>query len=891
MAEKDKKTYTYDEVYKATLAYFEGDELAASTWMKKYCLTDNDGNFLELTPDDMHRRMAKEFARIEESYEFKMNHDDKLKMSPYGYNRVPLNEESIYELFKNFKYIIPGGSIMSTLGSGTLNSLSNCTVIASPSDDVNSIMNTAKDMANLYKRRNGVGVDISTLRPRDSIVNNTAKTSSGAASFMDLYSVITTTISQNSRRGALMITLSIEHPDALEFIEKKQDLTKVTGANISIRVTDEFMQAVRDDEDFIQTFPVGISKDEMSCMDQSKYNYGELYKTDFGYAKKVKAREVWNTLIHCAWNTAEPGIIFDGTMHNYAPDGVYPDFKMISTNPCSEIGMGAYESCRLIHLNLLSYIDNPFTPEAKLNEKLLFVHAYECARLGDDIVDLEVEFIDKMIEKFIKEDNKDEYNLWMNFRRMGLEARRIGVGFTGLSDAIAMLNLKYDSDEALAMIDKIMRIKLMGELTSSIDMAIERGTFKGYNKDLEWNGNNEGNNLWYQTLSAEFPKLAKMMQLYGRRNISFSTAAPVGTASLLARCSSGIEPLFMPFYVRRRKCMNASDRVDFVDVVGEKYTEFIVVHPTLKKWAMMKSNLTLDEVEKWDIDKWNEIYKDSPWFGSTAPEIDWVKRVEIQGIAQKYISHSISSTINLPKEATEEEIATIYYKAWERKLKGITVYRDQCRNGILVSADSKKEEKEKKKNLMCIDNSQVTKRPKSIPCKIFRFSNKGEKWVGVIGLVDNKPYEIFTGLLDKLDIPNWVVEGFVVRNKEKVIIDGEEVMKSRYDICYEDKNGNTICVEGLSRIFRPEYWNYAKLISGLLRHHMPITYVIKVISSLNLDDSTINTWKNGVIRLLRKFIDSVESEEGYEKCPECGGRIIRQNGCLYCTSCGLTKCE
>lgn len=881
----ERITYTKEEVLKASIDYFKGDELAASTWMKKYCLTDDEGNYLELTPDDMHRRMAKEFARIEESYEFKMNHDDKLKMSPYGYNRLPLDEDSIYELLKGFKYIVPGGSIMSNLGTNTLTSLSNCTVIEMPEDCVNSIMDTAKDMANLYKRRAGVGTDLSKLRPRDSDVNNTAKTSSGAASFLDLYSVITTTISQNSRRGALLLTLSIHHPDALEFIEKKQDLTKVTGANLSVSVTDKFMNAVLNEEDFIQTFPVDVSEEEKQALDYSKLEYDKLYKTDFGYAKKINAKELWDKLIHCAWNTAEPGIIFYDTMHDLAPDGNYPKYKMISCNPCAEIGMGAYESCRLIHLNLTSFIDNPFTSNASINEEKLFVTAYECARLGDDIVDLEIEFINRMISKFEKENNQDEIKLWKKFKEIGLEARRIGIGFVGISDAIAMLNYKYDSNDALSIVKHIMKILFQAELTSSIDMSIERGAFKGYDKDVEWDKDNNGKNEWFKMVANEFPHLANQMKIYGRRNISFSTVAPTGTVSLLAKCTSGIEPLFMPYYVRRRKCMNASDRVDFVDVVGEKYTEFVVVHPTLKEWAQMKYKN--ENVDEWNLDKWGEIYPQSPWYGSTAPEIDWKKRVELQGLIQKYVSHSISSTINLPNSVTEEEVSEIYLESWKHKLKGVTVYRDGCRNGILVSADTKKEDKPK--NKMCIDNTQVTKRPKSIPCKIFRFLNKGDKWVGVIGLVDNKPYEIFTGLLSKLDIPNWVEEGFIVKNKEKVVIDGEEVMKSRYDICYLDKNNEQVCVEGLSRTFNSEYWNYAKLISGLLRHHMPISYVVKVISSLNLDDSSINTWKNGVIRLLRKFNDSLETDG--ERCPECGGRLVREAGCIKCIDCFYSKCE
>lgn len=882
---QDKRKYTYDEVYEASLKYFEGDELAASTWIKKYCLSDDDGYYYELTPDDMHRRMAKEFARIEESYDLRMNHDNKLKLSPYGYNRVPLDKDSIYEMFKDFKYTIPAGSVMSGLGNGKPVSLSNCFVIDGPNDSLDSIFKVSSEHAQLSKRRGGCGYDISKLRPNGAKVNNSANTSSGAVSFMDLFSQVTNTIGQNGRRSALMLSISINHPDAKEFIEKKQDLTKVTGANVSIAITDDFMSLLdKDDDLFIQKFPIDIDNSELFDSIEG-LEFDKLYKgkKENTYFKLIHAKELWKTLIHCAWNTAEPGLLFKDRHHQFSPDGVYDSFRGTCSNPCGEIFMRE-DSCRLIHINLSNFIKDEFTNKAKIDDDKLYYYTYETMHLADSLVDLEKEALERIMAKIINDGDKDgnEYKLYERLLKHTLEGRRCGLGFLGLSDAIAKLNLKLDSDESLKAIDTIMKIMFKAELDAQIDLSIERGSFSSFNSDLEKEGNE-----WYDFVRENYPNEFNKMMKFGRRNISFSTIAPTGSVGILAKTTGGIEPLFMPFYVRRRKCMSSSDRVDFVDVVGEKYTEFVVVHPQLKKWAEFKFDLSKEEIDNWNIDKWNEVYKESPWFGSTAPEIDWIKRVDIQRIAQNRISHSISSTINLPKETTEEKIAEIYYESWKRKLKGVTVYRDGCRNGILVSTDSKKDEK--KKNLMCIDNSQVTKRPKSISCKIFRFSNKGEKWVGVVGLVDNKPYEIFTGLLDKLDIPNWVNEGFIVRNKEKRIIDGEEVMKSRYDICYEDKEGKTICVEGLSRIFRPEYWNYAKLISGLLRHHMPISYVVKVISSLNLDDSNINTWKNGVIRLLRKFNDSIEGE--FEKCPECGGRLVREGGCLHCLECGYSKCE
>lgn len=821
------------------------------------------------------------------------------------------------------------------------------------------------------------------------------------------------------RRSALMLSMSIVHPDSKEFIEKKQDLTKVTGANISVQITDEFMSLLENEDDtFIQKFPIDIDNSELfDTLDDLEYNVLYKGKKKNSYFKLIHAKELWKDLIHCAWNTAEPGILFQTRHHSYSPDGVYPSFRGTCSNPCvigsttlltkegyvtieSVVGKeieiwngkewttvkpfktsdkakvykvkftnnkelicteyhkfilkgdvrkelkdckvgdiledfsNPYEnsisngirissieyygeeatycvtdeknhsalfngimtgqcgeiymredSCRLIHVNLSSFIKDEFTDNASIDYDKLYQYTYETMHLADDLVDLEKEALEKIMDKISEDGDKDgnEYKLYQRLLKHTLEGRRCGLGILGLSDAIAKLGFKLDSDESLNAINELMKTMFKAELDAQIDLAIERGRFQLFDVDSEKVGNE-----WYEFVKSNFSEQYNKMMKYGRRNVSFSTIAPTGTVGLMARTTGGIEPLFMPYYVRRRKCMNNSDRVDFVDVVGEKYTEFVVVHPTLMKWASVKYNKSIEDINNWNINKWDEIYKESPWFGSTAPEIDWIKRIEIQRIAQNYTSHSISSTINLPKETTEYEIATIYYESWKRKLKGVTIYRDGCRNGILVSTNDAKKE-EKKKNMMCIDNSQVTKRPKSIPCKIFRFNNKGERWIGVIGLIENKPYEIFTGLQERLSIPNWVEDAFVVKNKERVNIDGEEKTQSRYDICYIDKNGEQTCVEGLSRTFNSEYWNYAKLISGLLRHHMPISYVIKVISSLNLDSSNINTWKNGVIRLLKKFNDSIEGE--FEKCPECGGRIIRESGCLHCADCGYSRCE
>lgn len=918
------KNYLYDQVYESCLKYFDGDELAATTWIKKYCLKNNDGTYSELNPDDMHKRMAKEFAKVEHIYDYNTNDDLKLKLSEYGYNRGVLDEEGIYKLFKNFKYVIPGGSVMSGLGNPLPVSLSNCWVIDGPNDSIDDIFRVCNEQSQLMKRRGGVGFDISKLRPYGSIVNNSAKTSTGAVSFMDLFSHVTNTIAQAGRRGALMLSISIKHPDAKEFIEKKQDLTKVTGANISVQIDDEFMRLATSNYDnlYVQRFPIDATNEELFGVDYddiiNSCELNKLYdgKTKNTYFKIINAKELWNDVIHCAWSTAEPGIIFQTNHYDYSPDGVYPSFRGSCTNPCGEIFMHE-DSCRLIHINLTSFIDNPFTDNASINDEKLYEITYEAMKLGDDLVDLEADAIRKILAKIENDGdtNNSEYKLYQRLLSHTLEGRRCGLGFTGLADMIAMLGLKYDSEASLSIINHVMRLMFIAEMDSQIDMAITRGNFSAQNMEFEHVGNR-----WYEFLKNDFNSIYHKMLKYGRRNISFNTVAPTGTVSLMAKCSSGIEPIFLPFYTRRRKCMSDGDRVDFVDQVGEKYTEFVVVHPTFRKWAETYfSELSKETLNEWKLEDWTAAYKLSPWYESTANDINWEKRVELQGIVQKYITHSISSTVNLPNSVTEDEVSNIYIKSWKNQLKGITCYRDGCRSGVLVSTkkeskpetksllismlkdndltnEDKKEilyaltEEKKDDNKVCINNQPISKRPKEIPCKIFRFSNKGEKWVGVVGLVDDRPYEIFTGILEKLNIPNWVEDGFIVRNKEKRMVDGEEKLMSRYDLCYIDKDGYRTCVEGLSRTFNPEYWNYAKLISGLLRHRMPLPYLIKIISSLNLDASNINTWKNGVIRTLRKFNDSNIEEGHYETCPECGGRLLNEGGCLHCIDCGYSKC-
>ena len=859
------------------LNYFNGDEMSSNVWLNKYALKSEDGDFLEETPDDMHRRMAKYFAEVEERYEFKEKENVKLKLSSYGYGREQLTEEKIYNLFKDFKYVVPGGSVMAGLGCGKPVSLSNCWVISGPNDSLNDIFRVCNEQSQLFKRRGGVGFDISKLRPNGAIVHNAAKTTTGPVSFMELFSNVTNTIGQSGRRGALMISIHIDHPDSEEFIEKKQDLTKVTGANVSVQIGDDFMNAVVNDNDYIQRWP--IESNGIKRLDNEEY--GVLYETEdengnLCYYKKIKAKELWDKLVHCAWNTAEPGILFKDKHFNYSPDGVYPQFRGTSTNPCGEIFMHE-DSCRLIHVNLSSFIENPFTDKARIDDDKLYEVFYETIRLGDDLVDLEADAIRTILKKIENDGDADnnEYKLYERLLKNTLKGRRCGVGFFGLSDAVAKLGYKFDSEEGLRAIEHMMRVMFVAELDSETDMAISRGAFPDFDKDKESVGND-----WYDMVKSNFKTQYSKMLSNGRRNVSFGTAAPTGTVAMLAHCSSGIEPVFMPYYTRRVKCVNKNDRVDFIDRDGEKFTEYVTVHPALKEWAQSKYGDTSD----WNEKKWESSYRESPWFESTANDIDWIKRVEIQSIVQKYITHSISSTLNLPNNVTEEKVSEIYLESWNMGLKGVTVYRDGCRSGVMVST-----KKDEGKDKICLDNS-AKRRPKTLDAKIVRFSNKGDKWVGIVGMLDGRPYELFTGMLDRLNIPSWVDVGTIIKNYEEVEDKETETIKkvSRYDFCYKDADGFCVCIEGISRIFNPEYWNYGKLISGLLRHNMPISYIAKVISSLKLDDSSINTWKNGVVRALRKFEGEVSIDE---KCPECGGRLVRENGCIHCIDCGYSKCS
>ena len=846
-----KPTYTYKEVLENAIAYFKGDELAASTWINKYAMKNKEGQFEELTPDDMHQRMASEFARIEQKFTEKaLPEEKKANLSEYGRKRAPLTQLSIYQYFRNFGEVIPQGSVMSSLGNPhVIASLSNCIVLPEIYDSYGGIFYTDQQLAQLFKRRCGVGIDISTLRPSGMLVSNAAGSTTGAVSFMERFSNTTREVAQNGRRGALMVTIDIAHPDVENFITIKQDLSKVTGANISVRLSDEFMRAVETDSEYTLRWPIDADHPQIT--------------------KTIQAKKLWETIIKSAHNSAEPGLIFWDRQHHYSTSSVYPGFKNTSTNPCSEIAMQGGDSCRLIALNLFNFVDNPFTDKASFNYKRFYETTYESQRLMDDLVELELEAIERILAKIDSDPEPAavkavEVDTWKLLYAAGSKGRRTGLGFTALGDALAALNIKFDSQAALQEVEMIMQTKCRSEFDSSIDMAIERGKFSAFDPAIEETSE------FVQMLKAELPAVYNRMMEHGRRNISLSTVAPTGTLSMLAQSSSGIEPVFMLSYKRRRKVnvLDKNAKVDFIDDMGDSWQEFTVYHHRLKTW--------MEVTGQTDITK-------SPYFGSTAPEIDWLKRVELQAIVQKYTTHSISSTINLSADTSVEKVGDIYLEAWKSGLKGITVYRDGSRSGVLVANDTK--EKETKKDSTFIVETTPPKRPQVLEADVIRFMNHNEKWIAVIGILNNKPYEIFTGKVeDSFIIPNWVEKGWVIKNKT-------ESGKKRYDFQFLDKEGYKVTLEGLSRSFDKEYWNYAKLISGILRHGMPLPHVVNIVSNLNLYNETINTWKNGVERALKKFIPNGTVAVDH-KCSECGDPdgLVYEEGCLKCKSCGAAKC-
>lgn len=837
---------SYDEVYQASLEYFKGDELAARVWSSKYALKDSFGRIYERTPDDMHRRIAREIARIEAKYP------------------NPMSEQEVYELLKDFKYIVPQGSPMAGIGNDfQVGSLSNCFVIGldGKPDSYGGIIRVDEEQVQLMKRRGGVGHDLSHIRPKGMPVKNSALTSTGLVPFMERYSNSTREVAQDGRRGALMMTVSIKHPDSESFIDAKMEEGKVTGANVSVRIDDDFMRCATEGVPYTQTFPVDSASPELK--------------------KEVDAGAIWNKIVHNAWKSAEPGVLFWDTITRESVPDCYADlgFQTISTNPCGEIPLCPYDSCRLVAINLYSYVENPFKPDARFNFELFREHVGKAQRIMDDIIDLEMEKIEAIIAK-IKEDPEtdevkaSELNLWEKIRTKTLKGRRTGCGTTGEGDMLAALGLLYGSPEATAFSAEVHKALALAYYNASVDMAAERGAFEVYDAERE------KHNPFIKRLREADPELYKKMVKQGRRNIACLTIAPTGTTSIMTQTTSGIEPVFLPVYKRRRK-VNPSDEnvsIDFVDEVGDAFEEYVVYHHKFLDW--MKSQ-GIEPKAKMTAEEIDELISRSPYHKATANEIDWLEKVRMQGAVQKWVDHSISVTINLPADVSEEVVGRLYVEAWKAGCKGCTVYRDGSRNNVLEAV-----EKPEEPNPVIAPPEILVKRPNELEADVVRFQNNKEKWIAFVGLVDGRPYEIFTGLADDDDgifCPKSVTHG-------KIIKATDEQGRKRYDFQFINKRGYKTTIEGLSEKFNPEFWNYAKLISGVLRYGMPIDQVLKLVGGLELDSTSINTWKNGVERALKKYIPDGTQATG-TKCPHCGQEtLVYQEGCLICKSCGSSRC-
>ncbi len=844
--------YSHEEVYEAALRYFDGDELAARVWSSKYALKDSAGNIYELTPDDMHRRIAREMARVEAKYP------------------NPMKEDEIFSLLKDFRYLVPQGSPMSGIGNNFQTvSLSNCFVIGleDPADSYGAILKLDEEQVQLMKRRGGVGHDLSQLRPKGAAVNNSALTSTGVVPFMERYSNTTREVAQDGRRGALMLSTSIKHPDSEAFIDAKLEQGKVTGANVSVRIDDDFMNAAEQHTKYIQQFPVTSSDPEV--------------------IQSIDAAALWSKIIHNAWQSAEPGVLFWDTIIRESVPDCYADlgFRTMSTNPCGEIPLCPYDSCRLLAINLYSYVDNPFTLQASFNFARLAEHVVKAQRLMDDLIDLEAEKIDAIIAK-IKADPESmeikstELHLWEKIRRKTLMGRRTGLGTTAEGDMIAALGLRYGTPAATDFSERVHRAIALSAYSSSVIMAGERGAFEIY--DFE----REINNPFMRRLFDASPELKEQMRSKGRRNIACLTIAPTGTTSLMTRTSSGIEPVFMPVYRRRRK-VNPNDRevrVDYVDESGDAFEEYVVYHPKFLTWMQ---TVGIEPRTDYSADEIAELVSKSPYAGASAAEIDWMEKVNMQGHVQKWVDHSISVTINLPSDVTEDTVNKLYMQAWKAGCKGCTVYRDGSRSGVLNAITP---QKAKNQNSDSVNGNGSTpmihKRPTSLEADVVRFQNNKEKWIAFVGLVDGRPYEIFTGLADDEDglfLPKSVTRGHIIKAMD-------DCGNKRYDFQFVNKRGHKTTIEGLSDKFNPEYWNYAKLISGVLRYGMPIDQVVKMVDGLQLDSESISTWKAGVERALKKYIPSGTAATGH-RCPNCGNEtLVYQEGCLVCKSCGASKC-
>lgn len=845
--EVKRKIFSDSEAFLASQEYFKGDDLAARVWINKYALKDSDGNLYELTPDDMHRRLAKEIYRIETKYD------------------NPLSEETIYELLKDFKYIIPQGGPMSGIGNNLqIVSLSNCFVIGhdKPTDSYGGILKIDQEQVQLMKRRGGVGHDLSHLRPKGSPVKNSALTSTGIVPFMERYSNTTREVAQDGRRGALMLSVSVKHPDSEDFIDVKLTQGKVTGANVSVKLTDEFMNALINKDKFIQQFPIDDRAPK--------------------YIKEVDPQKIWKKIIHNAWKSAEPGILFWDTIIRESVADCYADlgYKTVSTNPCGEIPLCPYDSCRLLAINLYSYVDNPFTKEAKFNFDKFKKHVGYAQKMMDDIIDLELEKIDQILAK-INSDPEDievkrvERKLWENIRRKAEEGRRTGVGITAEGDMLAALGLTYGTDTANEFATEVHKTLAIEAYRSSVNMAKERMPFMIYDSQRE------KNNPFIERLRQADPEMVREMENYGRRNISLLTIAPTGTTSLMTQTTSGIEPVFRPFYTRRRK-VNPNDpevRVDFVDEQGDKWEEYKVFHHKFLTWLQI-NKYDVEEVKNMSNDQVEELVKKSPYYKATAADIDYLSKVRMQGAIQKWVDHSISVTINMPENVSEEIVEECYFEAWKCGCKGITVYREGSRAGVLISDDKNNQQAKQMLEL---------KRPKVLDADIVRFRNDDEEWIAFVGLLNGMPYEIFTGRVeeDTLNIPKAIENGRIIKERDA---EGN----NRYDFQYTNRYGYATTFQGLSHQFDKTFWNYAKLISGVLRHGMAIDKAVELVSSLEFDNDSINTWKRGVERALRKYIpNGTKASKKGDICEGCQQEDtqVYQDGCVICTECGHSKCS
>ena len=865
---KENKKYSFDEAFETSLRYFGGDELAARVWVNKYAMKDSFGNIYEKSPEDMHWRIANEVARMEQKY------------------KNPISAQEIFDLLDHFRYIIPAGSPMTGIGNNyQIASLSNCFVIGldGDADSYGAILRIDEEQVQLMKRRGGVGHDLSHVRPKGSPVNNSALTSTGLVPFMERYSNSTREVAQDGRRGALMLSVSIKHPDAEAFVDAKMEEGKVTGANVSVKITDSFMEAAVNDKPFVQQFPIDAER--------------PVYK------KEISARKLWEKIVHNAWKSAEPGVLFWDTIIRESLPDCYADlgFRTVSTNPCGEIPLCPYDSCRLLSINLYSYVKNPFTEEAAFDFDLFRKHALLAQRLMDDIVDLEMEKIDRIMEKIKSDPQNDEvkhaeYHLWEKIKEKSGKGRRTGVGITAEGDMIAAMGLRYGTEEATKFAVEVHKTLALSAYRSSVTMAQERGAFSIFEAERE------RNNPFVLRIKEADPQLYSDMMKHGRRNIACLTIAPTGTTSLMTQTTSGIEPVFLPVYTRRRK-VNPNDadvHVDYVDEVGDSFEEYIVYHKKFLEW--MKIN-GLDTTKKYTQAEINDLVKRSPYYKATANDVDWLMKVRMQGAIQKWVDHSISVTVNLPNNVDEALVNKLYVEAWRSGCKGCTIYRDGSRSGVMISVSKKDKKKkndngretsqdsdlnssEEKHEHVCTPPQVVEERPQVLDCDVVRFQNNKEKWVAFVGLLDGYPYEIFTGLQDDdegIVLPKSVTKGKIIKQTNA---DGTH----RYDFQFENKRGYKTTVEGLSEKFNPEYWNYAKLISGVLRYRMPIDHVIHLVGSLQLKDESINTWKNGVERALKKYVTDGTTVSG-QTCPICGQEtLVYQEGCLICTNCGASRC-